>query len=426
MIAFYVLSNLNLLNAALVKWTYFPEEEADLIIRANLPQLSGKLVRAYVKNGTFHAVHPIPHPYHLRPECGKYGKIPGIRKITCFWDHYRYNESILSRTVGKQKYDTLIVPYLGNMIEYIAVYLKKCNPDIQIAFYEEGSFTYTRPISQLLSHMDMGKRTWKDIFADKIGEEFFLRQARKNAIRDMYLHIPNPEMVDPWFQNLRLLPPVARYPECLRPLKEMSAHLKFENVEMYRRRMAVFLAGYCDPISNAKLENCQAMEDDFLVFMTMCQTLGMNECILKPHPGSKVAVEHLGKNFESSRLYIDRNAYLFETMFLAAEDCEDLLLIGRYSATALNIKFWLDKEPYFIYTHRLFPSYVANQDHTIDRFIENVKSTYRDPEKIMVPNSMAEYKDMLKWVREKIWNKRCHCDKLAIRDNDQMQEGCLI
>lgn len=417
MIAFYVLSNLTLINAAVIKMAYFPEERAELIIRANLPQLSGELVQAYLESGIFCAAHPIPYPSHLRPENGKFGKIPGVRKITFFWDHYRYCEKILAQTVGKHKYDRFIVPYLGNMVEYVAVYLAKCNPDIQIAFCEEGT-TQARPLQQILSHLDVGKRTWKDILADKIGEEYFLRKARRYAVQDMYLHIPDSKVVDPWFENRRKLPPAFDYPISMRPLEEMSGRLNNEKVTAYNSHMAVFVTGYCDPMSIVRLENCQAMGEELPLFLTTCQELGVEDVILKPHPGSKVALEHLGKNMEESGLYVDRDKYLFETMFIATKSLEDIILICRYSGMPLNIKFWINKEPYFIYTYRLFPSYIANQDYAIEGFIEEMKTVYQHPERIMVPNSLREYCEMLHSVKEKILDKRYHYNR-----KDQFSEG---
>lgn len=148
MIAFYAHSSQTLINAAVIKQTYFSEETVDLIIRTNNSNLSHELVREYKNSGIFRVIYPIPFPFHLRPENGKYGKIPGLRKVTFYWEHNRYNVMILEKTVQQQRYDQLFVPsYIGNNIQYVALYLSKQNPDIQLIFYDEGLTSYTRPIS---------------------------------------------------------------------------------------------------------------------------------------------------------------------------------------------------------------------------------------------------------------------------------------
>ena len=56
------------------------------------------------------------------------------------------------------------------------------------------------------------------------------------------------------------------------------------------------------------------------------------------------------------------------------------------------------KEPYIIFTYRLYDAYHQLGDELTDKFVSDMKEIYTHPERILIPNSLAEFEEILKEV----------------------------
>jgi len=69
------------------------------------------------------------------------------------------------------------------------------------------------------------------------------------------------------------------------------------------------------------------------------------------------------------------------------------VLISGYSTAQFTPKMFYDKEPYVVLIYKLISDLVVNTE--MERMIDRLKESYRDPDKIMVPQDLDDLKAML-------------------------------
>ncbi len=114
--------------------------------------------------------------------------------------------------------------------------------------------------------------------------------------------------------------------------------------------------------------------------------------LFRPHPRYREAQDYTG--FE-----IDDESMSWEMKLMQMDNVDDILLISVHSTACFTPKMLFDKEPYIILFYRLVDYKVSfmneNYENTIKKFIK----TYRDPEKIMIPENMDEFEEcILKFI----------------------------
>ena len=69
------------------------------------------------------------------------------------------------------------------------------------------------------------------------------------------------------------------------------------------------------------------------------------------------------------------------------------VLISGYSTAQFTPKMFYDKEPYVIFIYKLISDLVVNSE--MERMIDRLKESYRNPDKIMIPQNHDELKMMI-------------------------------
>ena len=102
-------------------------------------------------------------------------------------------------------------------------------------------------------------------------------------------------------------------------------------------------------------------------------------------------------------VYIDSssNRVPFESL-LADIDTENFILITTDSSATLTPKYMFDKEPYVIYLYHITQNRLESDIQNRDQLVQNLKNMYKNKEKIFVPNTLEELRDILILLSKKI------------------------
>ena len=120
------------------------------------------------------------------------------------------------------------------------------------------------------------------------------------------------------------------------------------------------------------------------------QILGSKEgkCIARPHPRQE--------NILNSVIYMDYSRDIWE-LLCVDKISDNHILISMCSTAQLIPKMLFNKEPYLIFTYKLFKNVLPNEVYNkIENMVENIKSVYQDKTKIYVPTNIEEVQMCLK------------------------------
>lgn len=147
----------------------------------------------------------------------------------------------------------------------------------------------------------------------------------------------------------------------------------------------VFLAAWFSEIEKYYSQN------DFIQILV--DTIGINQCCIKKHPNDKnssiidnqITVANSGC-FEVANLYNDMNSYIF---------------ISIISTACLTPKLIYDQEPIIIFLYKIFlDSYDSKEWRETDKVIQKIRKQYKNSERIMIPDSLQEYRKCLENIKQ--------------------------
>lgn len=83
---------------------------------------------------------------------------------------------------------------------------------------------------------------------------------------------------------------------------------------------------------------------------------------------------------------------IWELKQLNVSDLEKKMLISIHSTACFTPKILFDKEPYVLLFYKLCDDKVTTRNERFDQFIEAFRKNYRNPDKIMIPETLDEFK----------------------------------
>ena len=89
-------------------------------------------------------------------------------------------------------------------------------------------------------------------------------------------------------------------------------------------------------------------------------------------------------------------------MYMQLPDEERKVIVSCVSTAAMNPKFMFGKEPYIIFTYRLYNDYRQHPVECDDLLSGILMDSYDDKSKIMIPNSVYELAAMVRRIRSEI------------------------
>ncbi len=120
----------------------------------------------------------------------------------------------------------------------------------------------------------------------------------------------------------------------------------------------------------------------------------IKDFIIRVHPRMK--------HFESNGISVDTSEVMWELVCLE-EITDNHLLISCFSTAAIMPKLLYDKEPYMIFTYKLFFQNPENEFWSgVESFLDKVNNLYTKRHAIYIPDSLDELIDIVKRIKHEL------------------------
>lgn len=263
--------------------------------------------------------------------------------------------------------------------DYITQSMIRVNPDARISFLDDGMASYVGKIGISGSSRDK-KLIWR-----LVGKDFW-------HIYPHCLYVNNVSMCHTeWDVPVKPLPSLTRNEGLIDVMHRIFGRPMTE----YDTIRTVILA---QPYESEAL-----LEDEEI---KCCKAEGI-EFILRPHPRQKLS----DINVE----VIDDSGALWE-LICAEKINDDYVLIGKCSTAQISPKLLYDKEPYVVFTYRLYDYISEEMRKYPHEMYLNIRDAYRNPEKVIEVENPQELRDVL--------NRLCEVEGIE-RMNSQRYEAPL-
>lgn len=377
---YFAFSNIILLTQANIQ-ANVSNDEADLLVWSTHP-IDYHLVEMIRSKGIFRNVWYLERP---RIWGGKYKWNKIKNNILKRKFYFRYLERILENQI----YDEFVAAGFWNDALIILEYLKKVNPNIKIGISEEGLKSYyCGDKHKKLYYMPSYNRKQK-IEAYIRGGRLF-KYVQKNIVAD-YLTAPvlMRQSVD---NEVIALPPIDEKNPIMKSvvdgLFDVYQNEFSEIISEYRARKVY----YTDSPASKSYDPNDYSGD---ILESLMNEVPIELLVLKTHTNDTVYRRKFGKDFDEE-IFIDRNVYLFEVLFSHIYSEEEIkVFIVRNSSMAIYLTQMFKVEPIFVFIHRLSSRYHYGWDNCGDYYVEDLKKNMVHPERIFVPDSYVELKEIL-------------------------------
>lgn len=112
-----------------------------------------------------------------------------------------------------------------------------------------------------------------------------------------------------------------------------------------------------------------------------------NDVVFCPHPRIKIDIDDYIQKLESNKIW--------ELSLLNIKDIENKCFLSIYSTAIFSAKLLYDYEPYMILTIKLLKHKDDEHFKTMENIIELFKKTYRNQERIMIPETIEELRECI-------------------------------
>ena len=283
-----------------------------------------------------------------------------FRRISTLLDIIIPNRYLNARGINtnlRNTYDYLVVPKVSKVA--LSIWLLNKNAKIQL--FEEGMGTYYGG-----KHMCYEYNTHQDIYQFLNGgkkfenyEAIYLNDSRLYQDKDIDKVVEIPKYNNKYLEEL----------------KNMFGNVTFKDTGKNIYWIGQYLVGVNtdDNINETIVDSLKEYIDDV---------------IFCPHPRIKIDIDENIKKLESNKIW--------ELSLLNINDIDNKCFLSIYSTAIFSAKLLYDQEPYMILTIKMLKNEDNKHFKTMENIIELFKKTYRNPEKIMMPESKEELKECIK------------------------------
>lgn len=363
---------MQLINCINVRLNYFKDEEADIVIDKK-ERVSDRLIEVIDESKVFGNVFAIEMPDFFEPDKKGWAN---------FASHMRYKKYFanqLKLSIHKKKYETFILSAFWGETLNVYRYLKKVNPKVGIEIVEEGMANYDGPRSWIY-------RTAPASYLKSVIRGIFychnMGVAIRRRVRCIYLY--SPELS--WTHRKSIiykLPAInGENPVLYNIFKKWQGRT---NNDFYMRCRYIFIIDA--PMFNENL---------YEVFRNVLQEMSgqmRDFSIIRLHPLSKID-KKVADIYNEDGIWVDnRKVPIENTLFQC--DIEKKVLIVNRSSVLLYLRCMLNKEPWVILTYKI-PAFCGRESIVrFDYFVKKLQDIYTNPDKIIIPNTVDEFKDTL-------------------------------
>lgn len=264
-----------------------------------------------------------------------------------------------------QHYDEISIGYPDFPTRLACQVLK--SKDTVRTILEEGMYTYDF-------------LTRKEGFLKRKAFQFFIGEEVISKCKKVYIY--RPDMLRLGVQPMEVVQ--------IRPeLDELGPIIR----KCYRHELPMI-----DAIDKPVIMFDQDLQDTYVTDI-QCK---MAECMVSQFGKENVVVKMHPRTVEvpySERIPVYRAKCPFEIL-MSTIDIENKVLVSFISTASMNPKLILDAEPTVIFTLK-FSGFVKTEEEMeeILKIVTRIKSIYRNPEKVIVPETMEEFENTIKKLK---------------------------
>lgn len=369
-------SNYLILNMANIKMNIYPERKADLIVKSS-PAIDMKIIDFIRKMDLFENIYFIDYvDFKI-----KFKKIRLFTLKKLYKNFYkRFVDSI------NNKYDKVIIAGYWNDALYMLDALWRQGNRFDIDLAEEGELSYEK-VSKLYQSYIGDSIKWK-VFHEW-STIFMKKKFRDRLSGNLFLYSPN-RQINNGIKPV-CIPKLDQNNSIFEIYKGLYNILPEWKKIYYSKRKIIFFSDYWAPTFYGDSEKIA-----YELIDKILDCVNEKQLIIKAHPScTKHRLEFAKEYEEESDIYVDRDIYIFESLFCGS--CMDSkVLISRHSSALIHPISLFGKEPFIVLLFKLYPDYQNFGDKIADKFVETLRDLYSNPEKIYVPNTIMEFEMNLK------------------------------
>lgn len=260
----------------------------------------------------------------------------------------------------KLKYDVLTVPKFSRVVAAIW----QLNKNAELQLYEDGLASYCYDLDLIVPRSKSYKLLYRRL---NHGREFV-------DFSFLYLVAPDLFIGDCDRNRIRLIP---AFNESY--LEEIKSDFKE-------------FAGNEDELDKNLLWFSQSMFDDSQILKILEDY--KDEVLFCPHPRYPV---------ETDLFQVARKNQIWEIKALNLKNINNVCIVSINSTSLFNPKLLFNEEPYIIFVYKLVKLFYSWSffNETVERF----KELYSVPDKVMIPETMDEFRECVEKVLHRIHNE---------------------
>ena len=254
-------------------------------------------------------------------------------------------------------YEAICVPKYST----ITAAIWRLNPQAKLHIIEDGAGTYFGSM-RLTPDSTLYKRFYKTL---NHGKDFYDHQAIYLNDKSLFTGEAYDKVVDiPAFSD-----------ECLDMARKLFA--EYADCSDMKDKSVLYFAQF---LNNRDIN---IFIDSLLSYLETFR----KDVLYIPHPRHKDE-----KTYELD--YAIRKQ-IWELKQLTITDLDEKLLISIHSTACFTPKILFDKEPYILLFYKLCDDKVTTRNQRFDQFVERFTERYRNRDKIMIPESVDEFKSCI-------------------------------
>ena len=387
MIACFTWTNLQILNTTNARVNLYGDQKADLYIRMGR-HISKELIAAVRASGVYENVFVLD-PIVLSYKNMKLGFIPHLKVLLLKRAYEEAYTALLDHTAPNRKYERVLLAWFYAENAFVIDYFAKNTDHLAITLVDEGTGSYCYSKKELYFPMFMAGH-WKDRLRRNLTERPIAKRLAKN-IDTMCLY--RPEFCQPDIDYKKLTLPQIHpqtNPIIYGLLCKSASSLDPTKFIRYDKRRYYYFSLFSQ-------EGKTFDEVSVEILDTMVKAGYEKQAVCKIHTGNTHHAANFALDYED-RIYVDRDVYIFESLYAQLENPSDKVLVSCASTATLNPKFMFGHEPYVIFTYRLYNTYRQCGVERDDWIANALREAYEDKSRVMIPNSMHELHGMIRRI----------------------------
>lgn len=278
-----------------------------------------------------------------------------------------YNRTLDNLLQGEANYSIFLTGSFFTDSLYLIDYFYRKNPRLIVEFYDEGTISYFNEENYLFrygQHEGVKQSLIRFFCQGKFKYNY------KRLVKGIHLYAPQLNHVMPKLVT-HGMKRINENEICQQLLESVGKGIEDVHSVWYNKRNVLFfppgrLKGYEDNYDKT-----------YEILSAIIEAVGARKLIVKPHPTMIKQDPKKLQEFELEGIYVDNENYLFESNYEQMELNKKIFIL-RNSSIALNPKFMYGKEPFVIFTFRLYQYYHQNGEWKTERYASDLMSIYKD------------------------------------------------